>query len=126
MGKTLNELKKTLENITSKTTVGNTKGEVLGNFNLLYVDVLTTVSIKDAEGAAVDSPTVVIKKGETIGSGDTVTAESGGGYKVKVGKYNYSVSKTGYDTATGVIDVVLADAKAGNKAINVVLSLTEA
>ena len=97
MGRNADQLKVALKNVASKDVEGSTKGEILENFNLQYEDVDLTIKIVDSTGETVASPTVVLKKGSTIGSGDTVTAASGK-YPVLYGTYNYSISKTGYVT----------------------------
>lgn len=60
---------------------------------------LAVSAVKAADGAAIASPTIVIKKKSS--SGDTVSA-SGGLYPVVPGDtYYYSVAKTDYTTVTG-------------------------
>lgn len=113
MGKNLEGLKGALKNITGKTVDGASTGEVYENFNLQYEEVELTINVVDSEGAAIDTPTVVLKKGSTIGSGDTVTAASGK-YPVLYGTYNYSISKTGYVTKTGLITIGYDEARAGD------------
>lgn len=121
MAKNKNELIKALKNLTGKEVNGDTKGEVLKNFNASYADVSLTIVAKAAGGDAVASSTVVLKKGDVVGSGDTVTA-SAGKYSVKFGKYNYSISAIGYTTKTGVIDITLNDVDAGAKEVVVTLA----
>lgn len=112
MGRNAEGLKKVLENQTGKTLVGDTKGEVLESFNLQYEDVDLTINVVDSVGDPVDTPTVVVKKGSTIGSGDTVAAVEGT-YPVLYGTYNYSITKTGYVTKTGLITIGYDEARAG-------------
>lgn len=121
MGRNVEGLKKSLKNLSGKEVTGNTKGEVFDSFNAQYIDVSLTIAVKDSAGVAIASPTVVLKTGSTVGSGTTVT-ESGGKYPVRMGDYNYSVSKTGYITETGVITVEKDDAKAEAKAVTITLN----
>ncbi len=116
-----NELIKTLKNITSKTVTGDTLGEVLENFNLQYEPVNMTFIVVDEAGEDIDAPTVVLKKGAVVGSGDTVTAETDGSYNVLYGQYNISVSKTGYTTKTAVITIGYDDARKKIKTVSVTL-----
>lgn len=121
MGRNVDGLKKSLENLSNKEVTGNTKGEVFANFNIQYVDVSLTIAVEDSVGEAIASPTIVLKTGTVVGSGDTVSAVDGK-YPTKMGSYNYSVSKTGYITETGVISVVKEDAKAEAKAVTITLN----
>lgn len=125
MGRKVEGLKDTLKNVTGKEVSGETIGEVFENFNVLYKDVVTTIDVKDSDGTAVTGATIVIKKGSTAGSGDTITAETDGTYKVIAGTYNYSVAKTSYTTETGTFEVDAEDAKAGAKTVEVVLEASE-
>lgn len=121
MGRIVEGLKKAFLNVAGKEVEGETKGEVFHNFNLYYVLVATTISVKDSAGSAIATPTIAIKKGSSIGSGDVVSAESDGSFNLIMGTYNYSVSKTGYITKTGLITIVSADAEAEAKALTVAL-----
>lgn len=112
MGRNLDGLKGALKNITGKTVDGASTGEVYENFNLQYEEVDLTINVVDSVGDAIPTPTVVLKKGATIGSGDTVSAVSGK-YPVLYGTYNYSISKTGYVTKTGLITIGYDEARAG-------------
>jgi hypothetical protein len=112
MGRNADQLKVALKNVASKDVDGSTKGEILENFNLQYEDVELTINVVDSVGEPVATPTVVLKKGATIGSGDTVTA-SAGKYPVLYGTYNYSITKTGYVTKTGLITIGYDEARAG-------------
>lgn len=120
MGKNLEGLKKAIENVAGKEAIGNTKGEVLENLAKQYEEVLLTIAVVDASGDAIASPTVTLKTGETVGSGDTVSAGADG-YSVVYGKYNYSVAKSDYVTKTGVIEIDFDDVKAGEKEVSVTL-----
>jgi hypothetical protein len=108
MGRKVDGLKDALKNATGKTANGETIGEVLEDFNIQYINVSLTIAVKDSEGGVIEAPTIVLKKGAVVGSGDTITAEADGAYKVVTGSYNYSVSKEGYVTATGVFEIVKA------------------
>lgn len=112
MGRNLEGLKGALKNITGKTVDGESTGEVYEKFNLQYEDVELTINVVDSQGEAIATPTVVLKKGSTIGSGDTVTATNDK-YPVLYGTYNYSISKTGYVTKTGLITIGYDEARAG-------------
>lgn len=122
MGRNAENLKTAILNITNKEVNGVTKGNILENLNLQYVEVMLKLKIVDEDGEAVAGTTAVIKRGATIGSGDTVSAESDGGYKTLYGKYNYSVSKTGYDTKTGVVEITTDDAHAKEKSFIIILT----
>lgn len=115
----------TIKNVTSKTVDGATLGEVFEKLNLQYDDVTLTVTVKDSLGAAVDSPTIVLKSGSTQGSGTSVTANANGTYTVKYGTYNISVAKTLFTTHTAIITIGYDEAKAKAKTINVVLADAE-
>ncbi len=67
---------------------------------------ILTFNVVDADGKAIDSPTIVLKKGAVVGSGDAVSAEDNGTYKLVVGTYNYSVAKANYTTKTGTLDII--------------------
>lgn len=121
MGRNVEGLKEALKNVSGKTVSGNTKGEVFENFNLQYKDIILRLSIKDSAGEAVATPTAVLKKGEVVGSGDAITAEADDSYKVVMGVYNYSVSKEGYETESGVITLDRYDAEKAEALIEVVL-----
>ena len=105
------------KNLGNKVVTGATKGEVLENFSLHYVTVQLTIATN--EGA-----TIVLKKGATIGSGDTVSAVSGK-YPVVIGAYNYTITLASHDTKTGVINITLDDAKAEAKTVTVTLEEEE-
>ena len=112
MGRNADQLKVALKNVASKDVDGSTKGEILENFNLQYEDVELTINVVDSTGTAIATPTVVVKKGATVGSGDTVAAVEGT-YPVLYGTYNYSITKTGYVTKTGLITIGYDEARAG-------------
>ena len=112
MGRNADQLKVALKNVASKDVDGSTKGEILENFNLQYEDVELTINVVDSTGTAIATPTVVVKKGATVGSGDTVAAVEGK-YPVVYGTYNYSITKTGYVTKTGLITIGYDEARAG-------------
>lgn len=95
--------------------------DVVYAFNLHYADVLLTIDVLDIEGLEIASPIIVLKTGAVIGSGDVVSADENGKYVVKIGIYNYSISKTGYETLTGTIDIKYIDAEVDKKFINVTL-----
>ncbi|MDY0388861.1 MAG: hypothetical protein RBT65_17445 [Methanolobus sp.] len=120
MGRKLEGLKASFKNLHNREVEGNTLGEVYENLNLQFVSVALTLAVVDATGA-VDTPTVVLKKGSTIGSGDTVSAETDGTYTVVYGDYNVSVSKTGYTTKTAVISIGYDDARAEAKAVTITI-----
>lgn len=123
MGRNLTELVKAIKNVVSKDVSGATTiGDALEKLNLQYDDVVLTLNVVDADGEDIASPTIVLKTGATVGSGDAVTAEADGTYKVKYGKYNVSVSKTGYVTKTAIIDVDYTDAKAEAKEVTITLN----
>lgn len=123
MGRHVDGLIKAIKNVTSKDVTGNTIGEILEKFNLQYEAVELTLNVVDSDGEAVSGATVAVKAGATVGSGDAVNA-SNGIYSVKYGSYNYSVSKTGYQTVTGVINIDYPDVKAG--AVDVTVRLMTA
>jgi hypothetical protein len=117
MGKNAGGLKKALENLSGKTLRGDTTGEIYEALNAHYADVALKVAVKDELGEAVATPTVVIKLGST-----TINAETDGSYKTKMGTYTYSVTKTGYEEATGEIEIGYDDADAAVKNVTIVLS----
>ena len=125
MGRNLEGLKKAIENVAGKEAIGNTKDEVLENLAKQYEEVALTISVVDGDGVEIASPTVTLKTGSTIGSGDAVSAGADG-YSVVYGKYNYSVAKSDYVTKTGVIDVDFDDVKAGEKEVVVELEAVPA
>src|SRR5690554_1536779 len=115
MGRKSEELKKFIKNVANKEVEGRTLGEILEHTNLQYEIVNMSVSVVDEDGEDVDSSTIALKIGKTIGSGDAVSAEADGTYNVSYGDYNISVSKTGYTTKTQVVNVNYDDCKAKEK-----------
>lgn len=95
--------------------------DVVYAFNLHYADVLLTIEIKDIEGEDIASPTIVLKTGAVIGSGEAVSADETGKYHVRIGTYNYSISKTDYETLTGTVTIEYLDAEVDEKLIQVTL-----
>lgn len=85
-------------------------------------DVVLTMAVVDDDAAPILTPTIVLKEGAVQGQGATITAESNGTYKVKLGTYNFSVAKTAYATKTGVLSVVGADLAAQAKTVTVELA----
>ncbi len=71
------------------------------------------------EAAVADS--ITLKKGATVGSGDTVTATDGV-YKVQQGTYNYSIAKANYTTVTGTVTVSASDVASGSKVVDITLT----
>ena len=67
-----------------------------------------TVGVKDSDEQAIDTPTIVVRKGATPGSGDVVSAVSDK-YPCLVGTYNYNVSKADYETEIGTFVIAKAD-----------------
>ena len=125
MGRKVTELIKFVKNVANKTVDGVTIGEVLELANLQYVTVVLTVAVVDEDGEDIEVPTIVLKKGGVIGSGDAVTAESDGSYKVAYGAYNISAAKTGYTTKTAVIAVDYDDCRAEEKEYFITLAGAE-
>jgi len=121
MGRKNEQLIKFIKNVANKEVAGVTLGETLELANLQYAVVNLTVSVVDEEGKDIDSPTIVLKTGKTIGSGDAVNAEADGTYNVSYGDYNISVSKTGYTTKTAVVTVDYDDCRKEAKELIVVL-----
>ena len=121
MGRKNEQLIKFIKNVANKEVAGATLGETLELANLQYVVVNLTVSVVDEDGKDIASPIIVLKKGKTIGSGDTVNAETDGTYKVMYGDYNISVSKTGYTTKTAVITVDYDDCRKEEKEVVITL-----
>ncbi len=70
---------------------------------------------------ATTAESITVKKGSTIGSGDAVTP-SDGKYTCKQGTYNYTITKTGYNNATGTFTVSASDVNAGTKVVEVTLT----
>lgn len=124
MGRKAEELKKFIKNVANKEVEGRTLGEILELANLQYTVVNLAVSVVDEEGKDIDSPTIVLKKGKTIGSGDAMSSEADGTYNVAYGDYNISVSKTGYTTKTAVVTVDYDDCRKEEKELIVVLAET--
>ena len=117
-------IKKALQILASKDVAGNTVGEVLENFALQYEDVVLSLVVEDEEGETITAPTIVVKTGDTIGSGTEVTVETDGTYKVKYGPYNFSVAKDTYTTQTGVLSISYYDASKNELTYTVVLEKT--
>lgn len=122
MGRKVRELIKFVKNVANKDVEGITFGEVLEKTNLQYVVVNMSVFVVDEDDEEIDSPTIVLKIGKTIGSGDTVNAEADGTYNVSYGDYNISVSKTGYTTKTAVVTVDYDDCRKEEKELIIVLA----
>lgn len=122
MGRKAEELKKFIKNVANKEVEGRTLGEILEHTNLQYEVVNMSVSVVDEDGEDIDSPTIVLKIGKIIGSGDAVNAEGDGTYNVAYGDYNISVSKTGYTTKTAVVTVDYDDCRKEEKELIVVLA----
>lgn len=121
MARKVEGIKKALQILASKDVAGNTVGEVLENFALQYEDVVLSFVVEDEEGETITAPTIVVKAGDTIGSGDAVTAETDGTYKVKYGPYNFSIAKETYTTKTGVVSINYYDASKNELTYTVVL-----
>lgn len=116
---TLALLKSFIYEQTGKTISGRTFGQVLANFDDASVSAVT-VSVTSAAGA-VTGATIVIKDG----AGKSV-APSSGAYNLKIGTYTYTVSATGYQTATGSITIAYSDIATGTKTVTVTLTAEEA
>lgn len=71
------------------------------------------------EGSSTIYPTITVKNS----SGTNVATVVPGTYYLAAGAYSYSVSLSGYQTATGTFTVTAADVAAGNKAIPVALAV---
>lgn len=71
---------------------------------------------------AVASPTVVIKTGSVVGSGDVI-AISSGVYPLPEGSYNYNVSASGYTTKTG--SFAISEAQVITGALTLEIELAE-
>lgn len=108
MGRIVDGLKKAIKNMTCVQVDGRTKGEVLADYNAKTTTVPLTINVVDANGA-VTGATITLKEGDVVGSGTAVAAGSDGKYSVKLGHYNYSVTKVGYTAATGVVNVTADD-----------------
>lgn len=85
--------------------------------------VLTVSVLKAADGDAVESPTIALKKGGVQDSGASVSAESDGTYILDAGTYNISVSKSTYTTQKLVFAVSSEDVVRGVKALSFSLVL---
>lgn len=120
MGRIVDGLKTAIKNMTGIQVDGRTKGEVLADYNAKATTISLTVNVVDANGA-VTGATITLKEGNVVGSGTVVTAGSDGTYSVKLGAYNYSVTKVGYTAATGVINVTADDIAAGAVTVTVTL-----
>ena len=69
-------------------------------------DVVMSVTVTQAaDGAAIASPTIVVKSGATQGSGTSISAETDGTYVLDGNVYNISVAKTGFVTQTRIVYV---------------------
>lgn len=120
MGRIVDELKRAIKNMTGVQVDGRTKGEVLADYNAKTTEIPLVISVIDANGA-VSGATVTVKEGSVVGAGTAVTAGSDGSYGVKLGAYNYSVTKVGYKAAADTIDVTVDDIAAGAIDVTVVL-----
>lgn len=93
-----------------------------------YADIeegVSSVTISCKSGSTAVTPTsVTVKKGATIGSGDAVSPTDGK-YKCKQGTYNYSISASGYQTATGTFTVSASDVATGSKTVEVSLTASQ-
>lgn len=120
MGRVVEGLKTAIKNVTGVEVAGRTKGEVLADYNRKAAVVKLGIDVVDANGA-VTGASVTLKEGATVGAGTTVTAGEDSTYSVKYGDYNYSISKVGYATQTGVIEIGDDDVRAGAKTVTVTI-----
>lgn len=120
MGRIVEGLKKAIKNMTGVQVDGRTKGEVLADYNAKTTVIPLTINVVDANGA-VTGATVTLKEGNVVGSGTAVNAGSDGNYSVKLGEYNYSITKVGYTTATGKISITASDVTIGSRIVTVTL-----
>lgn len=82
---------------------------------------LAKVSVLDSVTSdPVASPTVTIKTGAVIGSGDAITPTAGE-YPLPEGSYNYSASASGYTTKTGTFAISEAQVITGSITIEIKL-----
>lgn len=89
--------------------IRNTQKAIAKKFNTPEIETdpaVLTFNVVDGDDAAINTPTIVLKTGSTIGSGTAITAESDGTYKLPVGTYNYSVAKATYTTKTGTFSII--------------------
>jgi len=121
MGRNVEGMKALIKNITNKEVEGNTKGEIFEKINLQYANIALALAVIDSDGEDIATPTIALKTGAVVGSGDAVSAEADGTYTVKYGTYNYSISKTGYQTVTGTLTFGYDEAEAGEASAEVVL-----
>ncbi|MCU7522508.1 MAG: hypothetical protein HF308_15350 [Ignavibacteria bacterium] len=84
-------------------TYDDAKAETKEVIVVLHEPCDVTFAVKDALGAAVDTPTITVTKDAT-----PVTATNGV-YACGKGTYSYSVAKTGYTTAEGTFTIADAD-----------------
>lgn len=102
-----------------------TVGEVLER----YADIeegIAKVTISCKSGTTAVTPTsITVKKGSTVGSGDAVTPGTDGKYGCKQGTYNYSITASGYQNATGTFSVSASDVATGSKTVEVALTAVE-
>lgn len=116
MGRAVDGLKTAIKNMTGVTVDGRTRGAVLADYNRKAAEVKLTINVVDAKGA-VTGASVTLKAGASVGAGSAIAAGVGNTYSVRYGSYNYSVTKVGYSTKTGVIEIGDADVRAGVKTV---------
>ena len=121
MGRIVEGMKALIKNTTGKEVDGNTKGEIFEKFSLQYKNIALALAVVDSDSEDIATPIIALKTGAVVGSGDAVSAESDGTYTVKYGTYNYSISKTGYQTVTGTLTFGYDEAEAGEASAEVVL-----
>lgn len=121
MGRIVDGLKEVIKIQTGLTVEGNTKGEVLQDFISKSKPIPLTIKISDGTSDILGS-VVTLKEGSAIGSGSAISASSDGTYSVKYGTYNYEVSKAGYTSTSGTIDITMDDCLAKGKTVTVVLT----
>lgn len=120
MGRIVDGLKVAIKNMTGVQVDGRTKGEVLEDYIAKTTAIPLTINVVDANGA-VTGATVALKEGSVVGSGTAVNAGGDGSYSVRLGEYNYSITKVGYTTATGKISVIASDITKGSRIVTVTL-----
>ncbi len=98
----------------------NTKAHAVITSKYANPTVLT-FTVVDKSADAIAAPTIALKTGGIVGSGKAITAEEDGTYKLDIGIYNYTISKTNYETQTGKFAISGADINTGTKAITVAL-----
>lgn len=90
-----------------------TVSDMLNDFNTDLCTCTVTIAVKSGD-TTINDATIVIKKGTT-----TITAEQNGTYILKLGTYDYTVTKSGYEYKTGTISITTSDLHTTTKTSNI-------